>query len=695
VTIGFGPKAIAELFNSDYGRMSAMLGVELPFTNGGNQTTIDYKVMDPVTEILNDAVTVSPVTSATDGTQLWKITHNGVDTHPIHFHLFNVQLVNRVGWDGSIRPPDPNELGWKDTVKFNPLEDAIVALRPVAPKAPFGQPDSIRPLDPTMPIGATAGFKNVDPTTGSPIVVTNQLYNFGWEYVWHCHILSHEEMDMMRPIQFNVARALAAAPVLSAAGSSGSPVALTWTDGTPAATSLGNPANEIGFRIERVTGATGGTFAAIGNALANQTSFTDGTTVAGTTYRYRVVAFNAAGDSTSNEVVAAPSAPPPAAPTTLVAALQTGPQVQLTWQDNATNETGFVIERATNGGAFAQIAAPGPRTGTGSVSYTDTTVTAGNTYAYRVKAVNGSVSSAYSNTVTVTVPPVPAAPTSLVAALQTGPRVQLTWQDNATNEAGFVIERATNGGAFAQIAAPGSRAGTGSVIYTDTTVTAGNTYVYQVKAVNGVVSSAYTNTVSVAVPLPPPPAAPTSLIAAVQTGPRVQLTWQDNATGETGFVVERAANGGAFAQIAAPGPRTGTGNVSYTDTTVTAGNTYTYRVKAVNGLVSSTYSNTVSAAVLLPAAPSSLRVTAARAGFTDSVTLNWTDNANNETSFTIQRSTNATFTANVINTNNVPANAVTYTQTGVSRTTTFYYRIRAVNSVGTSAWSNVVNVTTP
>ena len=56
-------------------------------------------------------------------TQIWKVTHNGVDTHAIHVHLFNVQLINRVGWDGAIRPPDPNELGWKETVRMNPLED--------------------------------------------------------------------------------------------------------------------------------------------------------------------------------------------------------------------------------------------------------------------------------------------------------------------------------------------------------------------------------------------------------------------------------------------------------------------------------------------------------------------------------------------------------------------------------------------
>ncbi len=56
-------------------------------------------------------------------------------------------MINRVDWAGVIKPPEANELGWKDTVRMNPLEDAIVALRPVAPKTPFGIADSVRPLE--------------------------------------------------------------------------------------------------------------------------------------------------------------------------------------------------------------------------------------------------------------------------------------------------------------------------------------------------------------------------------------------------------------------------------------------------------------------------------------------------------------------------------------------------------------------
>ena len=187
-TVPMLPKAIQELFELNYGRMNATLGVELPFTNFNTQTTIPLGYTDPVTEIMNNG-----------DTQIWKITHNGVDTHFIHFHLFNVQVVNRVGWDGMVKPPDPNERGWKETVRMNPLEDIVVALRPLIPSVPFDLPNSVRPPDVTSPANSTVMV--TDPTTGNMTMINNDPNtNFGWEYVWHCHILGHEENDMMRPM---------------------------------------------------------------------------------------------------------------------------------------------------------------------------------------------------------------------------------------------------------------------------------------------------------------------------------------------------------------------------------------------------------------------------------------------------------------------------------------------------------------
>ncbi len=276
VTIPMQPKAIQELFELDYGRMNATLGVELPFTNFNTQTTIPLGYIDPLTEEVSASATPGPIIMG-DGTQIWKITHNGVDTHAIHFHLFNVQLINRVGWDGQIVPPDANELGWKETVRMHPLQDAIVALRPIVPVLPWPIPNSIRPLDPTKAVGSTLTVTN--PADGNAIPVTNAQTDFGWEYVWHCHLLGHEENDMMRPLAFRVEP---------------QPNSLTATYGAPnVSLAWANPASSMpvaSYTIQRAIdaaftpGPTTVTF-----STAGPTTYTDGGPfLAPITYYYRV-----------------------------------------------------------------------------------------------------------------------------------------------------------------------------------------------------------------------------------------------------------------------------------------------------------------------------------------------------------------------------------------------------------------------
>ena len=284
VTLPLQPKAIQELFEPDFGRMNAILGVEIPNTNSTTQTTIPYFYIDPPTEIIADSGSASLIGAAADGTQIWKITHNGVDTHAIHVHLFNVQLINRVGWDGAIRPPEANEIGWKETVRMNPLEDAIIALRPMKQNLPWALPNSIRPLDVTAPLGSTMKFTNVDPD-GNPANVTNVNMNFGWEYVWHCHLLGHEENDMMRPIIFAVPPA---GPTNLAIAADPGGVKLTWVD---------NSTTETGFTIQR---SASNAFPALGLTEfpvgANVTSYVDTTNTSLTAYFYRVLATTGFGN---------------------------------------------------------------------------------------------------------------------------------------------------------------------------------------------------------------------------------------------------------------------------------------------------------------------------------------------------------------------------------------------------------------
>ncbi|MFD7639227.1 multicopper oxidase domain-containing protein [Kitasatospora sp. NPDC059795] len=302
-TLTLQPKAIHDEMNATgfdaYGRMQATLGVEAQPPTPGAQNVTLYPYINPQTELIDGTALpradtkVTPIGSTADGTQIWRFTHNGVDTHPMHFHLYDVQVLNRVTWDNIILRPDANELGWKDTVRMSPLEDTIVALRPVVPTAPFEVPNSVRLLDPAMPAGDTSMFNNVDPQGNGTAPITNQLVNFGWEYVIHCHILSHEEMDMMRPESLVLPPARADGLSASVVGQGGSArVQLRWRD---------NSITETSFTVQRSTDGT--TWTDVGTIASpldqpnvhQDRTFVDMTSSPTNASTYRVVALNTAG----------------------------------------------------------------------------------------------------------------------------------------------------------------------------------------------------------------------------------------------------------------------------------------------------------------------------------------------------------------------------------------------------------------
>ena len=301
LTIPFQNKALHDEMSAvydEFGRASGMEGLELQNAGPQQQGFLLYPYVSPVVDIVTDCA-ISPIGPvANDGTQIWRIIHNGIDTHAIHFHLFNVQLINRVGWDNMILPPDPNELGWKDTVRVNPLEQTIVATRPYAPTLPFDIPNSVRLIDPTMPEGVTlmgppGGF--VDPTA-EPVTVLNHYVNYGWEYVWHCHILGHEEMDMMHAMSFGVAPKAPTNLTAFAFINGGVLTAqLDWQD---------KSISETNFTVQRADDSgftTGVTNFMVG---ANTNTYADTTILSNQAYYYRVMANDLIGDTT---VYAAPA----------------------------------------------------------------------------------------------------------------------------------------------------------------------------------------------------------------------------------------------------------------------------------------------------------------------------------------------------------------------------------------------------
>ena len=189
------------------------------------------------------------------------------------------------------------------------------------------------------------------------------------------------------------------------------------------------------------------------------------------------------------------------------------------------------------------------------------------------------------------------------------------------------------------------------------------------------------------------PVAPSGLSAIATSESSIDLNWTDNSSDETNFVVQRSdTSGSGFSTIA-----TLAANItSYSDTAgLSAGTTYYYRVHATNSTGSSSNSNEISATTTaapttVPAAPSGLSATATSE---INIDLSWSDNSTDESNFVVQRS--ATSGTGFATIDTLAANTTSYSNSGLTGSTTYYYRVYATNSVGDSGFSNEVNATTP
>jgi hypothetical protein len=194
--------------------------------------------------------------------------------------------------------------------------------------------------------------------------------------------------------------------------------------------------------------------------------------------------------------------------------------------------------------------------------------------------------------------------------------------------------------------------------------------------------------------------APTNLQTNIASTTQITLTWIDASNNEVKFVVWRSPDEGAnYTEIgtvsrnASDSAAVG-GTVTFTDTGLAIDQTFIYYVTAEDAEGSSSDSNTAAIAFSRPAAPTSLSGTAVRSGSQYTITLNWTDNANNENGFQIQRSLAPTF--NIVNSFSVGPNVTTFIDRNVPDYSRGYnYRVRSANPLGSSEWSEVVNVNTP
>jgi titin len=187
---------------------------------------------------------------------------------------------------------------------------------------------------------------------------------------------------------------------------------------------------------------------------------------------------------------------------------------------------------------------------------------------------------------------VPAAPTGLTAVAQSPTAVGLTWTDNAMNETAYKVYRRDGTYiVFGQVS-PDLPAGTTG--WQDTTVAPSSYYTYVVKAVNAAGDSGWSNEATVTTPAAPVPvpAVPTNLVASAGSPTIVKLTWTDNATNESAYLIERAVGAGAFVAL---GSELSAGTTEWGDMNAMPSTSYRYRVKARNAGGDSAWSNEASA----------------------------------------------------------------------------------------------------
>jgi len=283
------------------------------------------------------------------------------------------------------------------------------------------------------------------------------------------------------------------------------------------------------------------------------------------------------------------SLPVPAAPSNLNAEPVSKFQINLSWSDNSDNESGFQLERSSDGVNWSEIAT----VGAGINTFQNVGLSAASKYYYRVRAFNPGGNSDYSNTVNATTfsdIPVPAAPTYPGADAESSSQITINWMDNADNEEGYIIERSGDGTNWEIIDTVGAGAATGVMNYRDTGLLPSTDYYYRVRAYNAGGNSDPSSTVNATTFSDDEiPVAPTDLAAEAISSSQINLYWQDNSNNEEGFKILRSLDGINWDTI----DIVGMDATVYSNTGLENFGPYFYRVISFNGAGNSIPSNPI------------------------------------------------------------------------------------------------------
>lgn len=336
-------------------------------------------------------------------------------------------------------------------------------------------------------------------------------------------------------------------------------------------------------------------------------------------------------------ISASPAPTVPSAPTGLNASAVSTSQINLNWTNTATNQTGFQIDRSSDGVNFTFLASVGATTFT----YSNTGLAAGTKYYYRVEATNGAGPSAPSNIASATTVANPTLATTYLT--------DLTWASATTDWATVNKDASSNG----------------------TPITLrGTTYA------KGIGTHAVSQIVY-------------NLNGQYQTF--VSDVGVDDEVGSRGSVIFQVIGDGKV--LFDSGALTGGGTVRSVNVSVAGVQTLT--LVATNGIpdtIDYDHADWAGARLLgTPTAPTAPSGLTASTVSSSQLKLTWTNTAANQTGVRVDRSTDGT-NFNPVTT--LAASATTFTDSGLSASTKYYYRVVAINAVGPSSASNIASATT-
>jgi len=291
--------------------------------------------------------------------------------------------------------------------------------------------------------------------------------------------------------------------------------------------------HESGFKIYK-----NGTY--LDTVGAGVQTYTAGSLSGGTWYLFKVKAYNAITESAFSNEVNTFTYDPPNAPSNLTAESISTTAINLNWKDNSSNEDDFHIEESSTGptSGFSEIAT----VGAGVTFYPRSGLSGGTQYWYRVRAQNTSDYSAYCAVANAITQGAVSKPSNVKLYSAVGTEVEITFQDNSSDEDYHSIERKTgSGGSYAEV----KQLEPNRTYWKDTGRTAGTEYFYKIRGKQGVVYSSYSDEVSITTLSTP--ATPTGLAIDSYKDTWMKLTWAKVSTAQ-GYKLYRSTNGSTFTE---------------------------------------------------------------------------------------------------------------------------------------------------